>query len=105
MLPCKQIASRPNCREGFRSLLIPLPIRNDHPSTFKDIDTKQLQHPEGKMPYRRIRDWHAKCASRGAIARGWIEASETFVNFLDLSIDSSIPDLCIYQDELKLEFE
>jgi hypothetical protein len=80
--------------------LIPLPIRKDHPRTFKDIDTKQLQHPEGKMPYRRILDWHAKCAYRSAIARGWIEASETFENFFDLSIDSSIPDLCIYQDEL-----
>ena len=78
--------------------LMSMRIRDDHKSTFSDIDGKQLHHPDGKMPFRRILDWHAKCAYRSAISRSWIEASETFDDYFNLSIDSSIPDLHIYQD-------
>ena len=78
--------------------LMPMRIRDDHKSTFSDIDGTQLRHPDGKMPFRRILDWHAKCAYRSAISRSWIEASETFDDYFNLSIDSSIPDFHIYQD-------
>ena len=67
---------------------------------FEDIDGAQLMHPDGKIPYRRILHWHARLSYNAAIKRGWIENSETFTNYFDLSIGGSIPDFSIYQDNV-----
>lgn len=67
--------------------------------SFADINGRVLQHPSGSYPFRRILDFHAKLCYEGAIARGWLEASAIVADFFDMSIDSSIPDLQLYQDE------
>ncbi len=69
-----------------------------HPRTFQNIDGKQLHNPPGSIPYRRILDWHAKCAYQSAKSRGWIEYTDSFNDFFNMSLGSSIPDLNIYQD-------
>ncbi len=74
-------------------------VVSSHPSTFNDIDGKMLRHPEGNIPFRRILDWHAKCSYSSAKIRGWIDTTETFDDFFDMSIGASIPDLILYQDE------
>jgi len=75
--------------------------------TFSDIDGYQLHCPLadptdpslGKnLPFRRILDFHAKCSYEKAINKGWIAPSETFDDFFDMSVGSSIPDLYMYQD-------
>ena len=75
-------------------------IISSHSSkTFADICGWHLQHPPENMPYRRILDFHAKCSYRKAISRGWLAPDSAFDDFFDMSIESSIPDLYVYQIE------
>jgi hypothetical protein len=66
--------------------------------TFLDIDGWMLQCPTNSIPFRRILDFHAKCSFEKAINKGWLEPNSSFVDFFDMSVGSSIPDLHIYQD-------
>jgi hypothetical protein len=73
-------------------------VTEGRPLTFDDIDGAQLQHPKNKFPYRRILDYHAKLSFQNAIDQNWLAEDASFTYFFDMSIDSSIPDLQIYQD-------
>lgn len=84
-----------------RNLLDPLnspKVCDGSTKTFLDIDGCMLQCPSNSIPFRRILDFHAKCSFEKAINKGWLEPSSSFVDFFDMSIGSSIPDLHIYQD-------
>ena len=69
-------------------------ISNSDGLTFRRIDGKVLQHPIGKLPYRRIISFHAQCALRNAREKTWIEAheEESFQPFHDLSDSASVPE-------------
>ena len=69
-------------------------ISNSDGLTFRRIDGKVLQHPIGKLPYRRILSFHAQCALRNAREKNWIEAreEESFQPFHDLSDSASVPE-------------
>jgi hypothetical protein len=67
--------------------------------SFADIDGCLLVHPPGVYPFRRILDFHAKLSYQNAISRGWLAHDASFDDFFDMSVDSSIPDLNLYQDE------
>ena len=69
-------------------------ISNSDGLTFRRIDGKVLQHPIGKLPYRRIISFHAQCALRNAREKTWIEAHEekSFQPFHDLSDSASVPE-------------
>ena len=62
---------------------------------FSDIEGLQLQHPIGKMPFRRILSFHARCAFKFAREKGWITVTEEnlFMPYHDLSDSASIPDI------------
>jgi hypothetical protein len=71
--------------------------------TFSSIDGQSIGHPVGLMPFRRILDFHAKCAFRFAAANGWIASTDTCADFFDMSVGGSIPDLFPYQDNFEDE--
>jgi hypothetical protein len=75
----------------------PLVISGHSLLRFCDIDGNSLQHPNDNLPFRRILDYHAKRSYQKAINRGWLEANSTFVDFFDMSIGASIPDLNLNQ--------
>jgi hypothetical protein len=65
------------------------------PITFAGIDGKQLLHPNGKYPFRRLLSFHARCSYKFAKEKGWItaEIEALFEPYHDLSDTASVPDI------------
>ena len=63
--------------------------------TFREIDNAKLKHRTGKIPYRRLLSFHARCAFKAAKERGWITSEEeaAFQPYHDLSDTASVPDV------------
>jgi hypothetical protein len=61
---------------------------------FENIDGWPLQLPENSLPFRRILDWHAKCALRIAEIEQWITDSERveFQTYFELSEGAIQPE-------------
>lgn len=59
--------------------------------TFGDIDGAPLVVPAGIYPYRRLLNWHGRCAYRTAKSKNWIDANEHLNDFFDLSDLISLP--------------
>jgi hypothetical protein len=58
---------------------------------FKDIDGKPLNLPENIYPFRRLLNWHARCAHEYAKTKKWIPENDNFDDFYDLSDLVSLP--------------
>eukprot|EP01041_Mallomonas_annulata_P003710 gene3710-7375_t len=73
-------------------------VHNDSKLTFENIDGWLLQHPIENIPFRRILDFHAKMSYENAIKKQWLPSDTKYEHFFNMSINSSIPDLNIYQN-------
>lgn len=58
---------------------------------FKDIDGKPLCLPNNVYPFRRLLNWHARCAHEYAKTKKWIPESTSFDDFFYLSDLVSLP--------------
>jgi hypothetical protein len=67
---------------------------------FKDIDGKPLTLPENIYPFRRLLNWHARCAHEYAKTNKWIPESDNFGDFDDLSDLASLPGDDLNEQEL-----
>jgi len=56
---------------------------------FRDIDGNRLLLPNGKWPFRRILNWHARKSYSAAIHLGWVPANELMLDYFELS-DKSV---------------
>jgi hypothetical protein len=66
------------------------------PKIFADIDGAVLQTPRGNIPYRRLLSFHARCSYKYAKDKGWINSTDTFQEYFDLSEGASNPDAYKY---------
>lgn len=53
--------------------------------TFNDIDNAVLYLPPNVFPYRRLLNWHGRCAFKTAKANKWIDGDEHLDDFFYLS--------------------
>ena len=62
--------------------------------TFADVDGNILQHPANHLPYRRILNWHARCAYKHAREQNWttVGPDDLVQDYFNLSQSASIPD-------------
>lgn len=60
--------------------------------TFDDIDGNILHHPNTRLPFRRILNWHARCSFKHAKEQHWMESSEAVEDFFQLSETAFLPD-------------
>ena len=67
---------------------------------FKDIDGKSLNLPENIYPFRRLLNWHARCAHEYAKTKKWIPESDNFDDFYDLSDLVSLPGDDLNEQEI-----
>lgn len=58
---------------------------------FKDIDGAPLNLPANVYPFRRLLNWHARCAHEYAKTKKWIPENDNFDDFYDLSDLVSLP--------------
>lgn len=58
---------------------------------FNDIDGNTLILPKDIYPYRRLLNWHARCAYKTAKLNQWIDDNENFEDFFYLSDLVSLP--------------
>jgi hypothetical protein len=58
---------------------------------FNDIDGNILILPKDIYPYRRLLNWHARCAYKTAKLNKWIDDNENFEDFFYLSGLVSLP--------------
>jgi hypothetical protein len=55
------------------------------PLTFNSIDGLELQLPDAIFPLRRILSLHAKFSFSRALDRGWIQPTESFESYFNIS--------------------
>eukprot|EP01031_Cornospumella_fuschlensis_P028170 gene28170-34018_t len=62
---------------------------------FRDIHNTGLSHPTGRIPFRRLLSFHARCAYKFAREKGWInvDVERLFEPYHDLSDGASIPSI------------
>jgi len=60
--------------------LLSVPIRDSGGNTFASIDNKPLSYMKNRHPFRRLLNFHAKCAYRNALRNLWI-TQEVFRDF------------------------
>jgi hypothetical protein len=63
--------------------------------TFRDLDGELLRHPSEKFPFRRILNFHAKCAYKRARERQWntVGDDESVNDYFNLSEGGYIPEI------------
>jgi hypothetical protein len=63
--------------------------------TFRMLDGALLRHPRDKFPYRRILNFHAKCAYRRARERQWntVGNNEVVNDYFNLSEGGYMPEI------------
>lgn len=73
-------------------ILLPKTITNTT-LTFADVDGKILHHPATHLPFRRILNWHARCAYKHAQEQSWstVGADMAVEDYFELSETASIP--------------
>ncbi|CAF4293467.1 unnamed protein product [Rotaria socialis] len=83
-----------NCDDGLMNSMIldknDLKLYKNY-TQFKDIDGKALSLPKNVYPFRRLLNWHARCAHEYAKTKKWISTSDNFDCFNDLSDLISLP--------------
>jgi hypothetical protein len=64
------------------------------PMKFSDIHSTRLRHPDGKIPFRRLLSFHAKCSFQCALRKEWISDAEfnRYEPYHTLSDGASVPD-------------
>ena len=63
----------------------------DEHRTFQHIDNAVLVLPKDVFPFRRLLNWHGRCAYRTAKRNGWITTDEHLEDFFHLSDLISLP--------------
>jgi len=74
-------------------------LYKDH-TRFKDIDGKPLTLPENIYPFRRLLNWHSRCAHEYAKTKKWIPEDDNFSDFYDLSDLISLPGDDLNEQEI-----
>jgi hypothetical protein len=62
---------------------------------FRDVHNTILQHPEGRVPFRRLLSFHARCSYKFAAQKNWITVEEelSYQPYHDLSDGASVPEV------------
>jgi hypothetical protein len=75
--------------------LMTVVIANSNGKTFADINDQPLQHPQNKIPFRRLLSFHAQCSFQAALEKEWItqQVHDSFDPYHTLSDSASVPDI------------
>lgn len=83
------------CIKVLNPALMNVVIANSHGKTFADINDQPLQHPQTKIPFRRLLSFHAKCSYKAALEKNWItqQVHDAFDSYHTLSDSTSVSDI------------